>query len=878
MSCAETTVPTAFNRLVIASFPIMSDEFDIFAHKQLSEAEAEVRLHEEGFNELPSMKARSVFTIIFEIVKEPMFLLLIAGGTLYLILGDPEEALMLLGFVFVIIVITFVQERRTERALDALRDLSSPRALVVRDSVPRRIPGREVVREDIVILSEGDRVPADGVVLSSLNLSVDESLLTGESVPVRKIAYDGKTEFGRPGGDDLPFVYSGSLIVQGKGYARVERTGTRTEMGKIGKSLASVETEETLLQREIRVFVRDFALVGLVLCTLVIILYGLSRADFLGGFLAGITLAMAILPEEFPVVLTIFLAMGAWRMSRHHVLTRRMPAIETLGSASILCVDKTGTLTMNRMKVTVLSTEGEDFEVNGTQGEGLPEQFHDVLEFGILASQTDPFDPMEKAIRNLGYKFLAQTEHLHETWTLLKEYPLKPDLLAMSRVWESYRDHNYVVAVKGSPEAILDLCHIDHHRRGELEVQVVNLAARGLRVLGVATATFGKGLMPPHQHEFDFVFVGFVGLQDPIREQVPAAIEECHRAGIKVAMITGDYPVTAIHIGKIIGLEYSDHAITGPELEKMNDEVLAEKSANTSIFARVVPEQKLRIVNAFKAQGEVVAMTGDGVNDAPALKSAHIGIAMGERGTDVARESASIVLLHDDFSSIVGAVRMGRRIYDNLRKAMAYIIAVHIPIAGLSLLPILFGWPLILFPIHVVFLELIIDPACSVVFEAEAGEPDIMTRPPRNLKERMFNARNLGISTVQGAAVFATIAIVYTSSYFSGRSEGEIRAMAYATLVVANLGLILTNRSWSNTIYQTLKLPNRALLWVITGIVLFLGAVLYIPELEKLFRFAPLGPVDILTCVVAGFLSITWFEAWKHFRRKRAARHAVLNS
>lgn len=852
----------------------MSDEFDIFSHRQLSEAEAEARLHKEGFNELPSAKARSVFTIIFEIVREPMFLLLIAGGTLYFILGDPEEGLMLLGFVFVIIAITFVQERRTERALDALRDLSSPRALVVRDNVARRIPGREVVREDIVILSEGDRVPADSVVLSSLNLSIDESLLTGESVPVRKIAHDGKMELGRPGGDDLPFVYSGTLVVQGKGYGLVERTGINTEMGKIGKSLASVETEETLLQREIRIFVRNFALVGLFLCTAVIVLYGLSRGDFLGGFLAGITLAMAILPEEFPVVLTIFLAMGAWRMSRYHVLTRRMPAIETLGSASILCVDKTGTLTMNRMAVAMLSIEGEYFGVGGVLGERLPEQFHEVLELGILASQTDPFDPMEKAIRELGYKYLAQTEHLHESWTLVKEYPLKPDLLAISRVWESYKDHNYVVAVKGSPEAILDLCHIDHRRRGNLEVQVVNLAARGLRVLGVAAGTLGRGPMPPHQHEFEFAFVGFIGLQDPIRERVPAAIEECHRAGIKVAMITGDYPVTAIHIGEAIGLDYADHAITGPELETLNDEALAEKSAKTSIFARVVPEQKLRIVNAFKAQGEVVAMTGDGVNDAPALKSAHIGIAMGERGTDVARESASLVLLDDDFSSIVGAVRMGRRIYDNLRKAMAYIIAVHMPIAGLSLLPVLFNWPLILFPIHVVFLELIIDPACSVVFEAEQGEPDIMTRPPRNLKERMFNARNLGISVVQGAVVLVAIVIMYSLSLFSGRPEGETRAIAYCTLVVANLGLILTNRSWSNTISHTLRVPNKALGWVVVGIAVFLGAALYVPEIRTLFKFGTLSSIDVVMCVVAGLLSITWFEAWKYARGKRERRRA----
>ena len=853
----------------------MSDEYDIIELEQLSEAEAQSRLREEGFNELPSAKARGILAIVLEIIKEPMFLLLIASGTLYLILGDKEEALMLLGFVFVIIAITFVQERRTERALEALRDLSSPRALVVRDGLARRIPGREVVREDITILSEGDRVPADGVVLYALNLSVDESLLTGESVPVRKTAHDGEMEIGRPGGDDLPFVYSGSLVVQGKGYVRVKKTGMNTEMGKIGKSLASVETEETLLQREIGVFVRNFALVGLILCALVIVLYGLSRADFLGGFLAGITLAMAILPEEFPVVLTIFLAMGAWRISRDHVLTRRMPAVETLGSASILCVDKTGTLTMNRMTVSTLSVPGEDYVVNGTKEEKLPEQFHKVLEFSILSSQTDPFDPMEKAIRELGTRFLAETEHLHEAWTLVKEYPLSSKLLATSRVWESYTDHGYVVAVKGAPEAIFDLCHLEHHLRGELEVQVMGLATRGLRILGVATTTLGKERMPPHQHEFDFRFVGFVGLADPIREQVPAAVEECHQAGIKVAMITGDYAATAIHIGKAIGLDFADHAITGVELERMSDEALIERSATTSIFARVVPEQKLRIVNAFKAQGEVVAMTGDGVNDAPALKSAHIGIAMGERGTDVARESASLVLLDDDFSSIVAAVRMGRRIYDNLRKAMAYIIAVHIPIAGLSLLPVLFNWPLILLPVHVVFLELIIDPACSVVFEAEQGEDNIMTRPPRNLKEPMFNARNLGISAAQGAVVLATIVILFALAHFSNRPQGETRAIAYGTLVVANLGLILTNRSWSRTISQMTKVPNKALRWVIVGVVLFLAAILYVPVMQGLFKMDQLAATDVLTCIIAGFLSIGWFEVWKFIHARGSGRHKL---
>jgi P-type Ca2+ transporter type 2C len=848
----------------------MAVEFDIFTIKQLTQAEARDRLDNEGYNELPASEKRGLFKIIVEIVKEPMFLLLIASGILYLIFGDLEEALMLLSFVGVIILITFFQERKTEKALDALRDLSSPRALVVRENMQSRIPGREVVRDDIIILSEGDRVPADALVLSTLNLSIDESLLTGESVPVRKIPWDGQLQSARPGGDDFPFVYSGTLVVQGTGIARVTTIGVSTEMGKIGKSLTHVNIEETLLQKEIRVFIRNFAIIGLILCTIVIVLYGLSRSNFLGGFLAGITLAMAILPEEFPVVLTIFLALGAWRMSRNHVLTRRMPAIETLGSASVICVDKTGTLTQNRMTVTTLAIEGQSIDVSELAEEDLPEKFHEVLELSILASQTDPFDPMEKAIRALGNKFLAETEHIHDEWVLVKEYPLSPQLLAMSRAWESNSEHYYEIAAKGSPEAILDLCHVEPGLKEKLERSVMELAANGLRMLGVAKSINKKEDMPDHQHDFDFKFAGFIGLADPIRPQVPSAISECHQAGIKVTMITGDYPVTAMHIGKQIGLKYTDHAITGPELENLSAPDLAVKSKETSIFARVVPEQKLRIVNAFKEQGEIVAMTGDGVNDAPALKSAHIGIAMGERGTDVAREAASIVLLDDDFSSIVGAVKMGRRIYDNLKKAMAYILAVHIPIAGLSLLPILFNWPLILLPIHVVFLELIIDPSCSIVFEAEPGEPNIMKRPPRNLKEPMFNVKNLSISTAQGAVILVITILLAAVAINAGRPEDEVRGIAYGTLIVANLGLILTNRSWSETIFHTLKRKNKALYWVAAVVSIFLISLFFVPEMRILFKFGMLSPLDLLTCIIAGFISIMWFEGWKYWRIRRS--------
>src|SRR5512136_1367420 len=563
----------------------MSKVFDENNLQGLTEQQALERLAQDGYNELPSAKKRSILHIVFEIVREPMFLMLIACGALYLVLGDTEEALMLLGFVFVIIGITLYQEQKTERALEALRDLSSPRALVIRDGQQQRIAGREVVRDDIVLISEGDRVPADAVLLSGTNLSVDESLLTGESVPVRKKAWDGVQAMGRPGGDDQPFVYSGTLVVKGQGITQVQATGPHTEMGKIGKALQTLETEETNLQQQTGRIVRNFALVGLSLCVLVVVVFGLTRGDWLQGFLAGITLAMATLPEEFPVVLTIFLALGAWRISQRQVLTRRVPAIEMLGAATALCVDKTGTLTLNRMTVTHIAVDHEVYSVQGKQI-SLPEHLHEVVEYSLLASPADPFDPMEKAMKELGGRTLANTEHLHKDWTLVREYPLSEKLLAMSRVWSSPDGQALVIAAKGAPEAIADLCHFDAARLKALEEQIGQMADHGLRVIGVAKAYFRPDELPDAQHDFDFEFLGLLGLEDPVRPGVAEAVQECYTAGIRVLMITGDYPGTAQNIAGQIGLKPLDQIVTGPELDQMTDDELYERIKTTCIFAR----------------------------------------------------------------------------------------------------------------------------------------------------------------------------------------------------------------------------------------------------------------------------------------------------
>lgn len=837
----------------------------------LSEAEASARLQADGPNELPTAKARSLFASAWEVVREPMILLLLGAGAIYLFLGELRDSFVLLVSIFVVIGISLYQERKTERALEALRDLSSPRALVIRDGQRKRIAGRDVARGDVVVLSEGDRVPADGVVLSAGNLSIDESLLTGESVPVRKAPANRPLEMARPGGDDLPFVFSGTLVVQGRGFAEILATGVRTELGRIGKDLQTLSTEPTRLQSEVSRLAGILAVLGLSLCGLIVVIYGVTRGSWVDGLLVGITTAMALLPEEFPVVLTIFLALGAWRISQRHVLTRRSNAIEALGSATVLCVDKTGTLTQNRMAVQQLCVNGRLLETSAVSATALPENFHEIVEFSILASKRDPFDPMEIAFQQLGEQFLLDTEHLHPEWRLVREYPLSPKLLAVSRVWEPAKEERYVLATKGAPEAVVKLCRIPQSDSVVIFDAASRMAAKGLRVLGVAKGDTGDKVLPNDPHALPWKFIGLVGLADPIRQEVPAAVRECYAAGIRVVMITGDYPATAQNIAQQVGMEATEQILTGAQIETMDERELRERVLSTDIFARVVPEQKLRLVNALKQNGEVVAMTGDGVNDAPALKAAQIGIAMGGRGTDVAREAADLVLLDDSFTSIVEAIRLGRRIFDNLRKAMSFVLAVHVPIAGLALIPVLLKWPLVLMPVHVVFLELIIDPACSIAFEAEPEEPGLMHRRPRIADEPLLSKRRLIISFFQGFTVLVVSLMVFAISLSRGETATNARALAFATLVIANLMLILADRSWNQIIVKSLRTPNPALWWVVAGAVTVLALAVYVPFLRSLFRFSILHPEDIAICIGAGVASLLWFEAWKAIRNHATA-------
>ncbi|GLQ82783.1 ATPase [Mesorhizobium huakuii] len=839
----------------------------------LSEAEAQARLVAEGYNELPRSNQRTPLRIAFEVIREPMLALLLGGGVVYLSLGNLEEALILLAFATMSIGITIIQETRTERVLEALRDLTSPRAQVIRGGERKRIAGREVVRGDLVVLGEGDRVPADARLLQSQDLQSDESLLTGESVPVRKVAVGGISSVSerRPGGDDLPFIFSGSLIVRGSGMGEVLATGRRSEIGKIGHSLSSMETEPPRLQAQMRRVVRIFAMVGGAVSVVAVLLYGLLRGGWLDAVLAGIALGMSMLPEEFPVVLTIFMAMGAWRISQARVLTRRAAAIETLGSATILCTDKTGTLTENRMTIAELRTaDGKSFRMTDRPGISLPAAAADLVETGVLASAQIPFDPMEVAFHKLGKECLSEHRILDKPdWELVHAYPLRPGLLAMSNVWQSTRgDGNSLVAAKGAPEAIGALCHLNARDFKALKNSVEAMAAEGLRVLGVAHGSHRGTDLPQTQHDFKFEFLGLVGLTDPLRVGVPEAVSDCRSAGIRVMMITGDYPATAKMIARQAGLDV-ESVVTGSEMQALGDDELALGVKTATVFARIMPEQKLRIVNALKASGEIVAMTGDGVNDAPSLKAANIGIAMGGRGTDVAREASSIVLLDDDFGSIVKAIRLGRRIFDNLRKAMGFIFAVHVPIAGLSLLPLLFGLPILFGPIHIAFLEMVIDPVCSLVFEAESEEDDVMRRPPRNPDSPLFSWALIGWGLLQGTLAFVLLAGIYLVALGQGMAENEIRALTFFSLVLTIVGLIFVNRSFSASLLTALIRPNRSLMIVVVAVASMLGGTLLWPFATSLFRFGPLHLDDLAVTIAAGFAVLACLELLKLFWRER---------
>ncbi|MFN7718242.1 MAG: cation-translocating P-type ATPase [Sphingomonadaceae bacterium] len=824
----------------------------------LSAEEAARRLAIDGPNSLPQGGVRTIWRIISEVMREPMLALLLAGGLAYLLLGDLTEALILLAFASFSVVVTIMQESRTEHVLEALRDLSAPRALVMRDGKQMRVAGCEVVRGDIMLLEQGDRIAADAVLLEANDLQADESLLTGESLPVGKRATADGEDIAtlRPGGEGQPLVYSGSMATRGNGIAHVIATGVATQIGQIGKSLATLDTEVPRLRLETARIVRLCAVGGALVALTVGVLYGLTRGGWLDALLAGIAIGMSMLPEEFPVVLTIFLAVGAWRISKARVLTRRAAAIETLGSTTVLCTDKTGTLTENRMAVAQLWLPVEG-AIEIAADRAVSDNYATLIETGIFASAVVAIDPMEVAIHEAGRSWALPAA---SEWKFVHSYGLRPDLLAMSNVWKT--PEKLVVTAKGAPEAIATLCRLDPEQSKEMMRAADAMAELGIRVLGVAVADTTNPQPAESHRDYHFSLIGLIGLADPLRASVPTAVEECRAAGVRVMMITGDYAKTARSIALQAGLADGD-VLTGTELEALNDTQLAERLQLVTICARIMPEQKLRIVEALKSAGEIVAMTGDGVNDAPSLKAAHIGIAMGKRGTDVAREASAIVLLDDDFGSIVKAIALGRRIYDNIRKAMAFIFAVHVPIAGFALIPLLLGTPILFGPIHIALLEMVIDPVCAFVFEAEEAEPDSMQRPPRPPAERLFSWGMIGWSVFQGGLAFALLTGVYAVAMIQGLDVEHVRTLLFFALISAIVALVLADRSASMSIAVNLRRKNSALAVVLASMVTISAAIMLIPGISKLLRFSTLNWQDWAVTLCVGMLLLLLFQSMK---------------
>ncbi len=801
----------------------------------LTEHEAAQKQQTSGYNELPDREKKNTLKIIAEVLTEPMIFLLVAIVIVYFLLGDKGEATVLMISVFVIMGIELYQNRKTEKALEALRGLANPSCNVIRSGKHLTIPSRELVVGDIILVSEGGRVPADARLIEAHNIMADESLLTGESAAVDKtVAAES---------DKSQVVYSGTMIVKGHGIAEVVATGVETEIGKIGTSLNTIKTEKTFLQKEISSAVRRLAVFAIAASVLLTIVFWLMHNDLLRGFLAGLTLSIAILPEEFPVVLAVFMALGAWRLAKNNVLTRKSSTIETLGSATVLCTDKTGTLTENRMKVHAVS-DGQGKLVSADT-----DAYRVVIAYGVLASQVKPFDPMEEAFIDAA-KPLGALSRIYDGQKIIKEYPLDETSLSVVHVWGNEENRQRFVALKGAPEVVFTLCKLSATEATLLKKRVYLLASDGLRVLAVAKGKPAKKLYDTRD-QYDYELLGLVALADPIRPEATSAIALCRSAGIRVIMITGDYAETARRIGTEIGLS-SGNVLTGEEFAALSQAEQYRAVKETSIFSRVTPANKLAIVGALKHNGEVVAMTGDGVNDAPALKSAHIGIAMGNRGTDVAREASSIVLLDDNFASIVQGVRTGRRIFTNLQKAIAYILIVHLPIIALSLMPVLFGWPIVLLPIHIVFLEFIIDPSCTIVFEGESEEPNAMKRPPRKLHAPLFSKQMILTSMITGLVVSGIILAVHWYVMSLGWSEGKQRAMTFLMIALTNV-LMIAAVSGRRAVKESLfSRQLSAMMAVLVVVTLALLAIYTVSPIQQLFSFEPLS---LYETAIAGILS-----------------------
>ncbi|WP_455821809.1 cation-translocating P-type ATPase [Clostridium butyricum] len=818
----------------------------------LNSEEVEKLQKKYGMNELVIQEKPNMLKKFLGVFKEPMFLLLLIAATVYFLLGAPKDGAIMLVFVGFVASITFIQEWKTEKTMNALKDLTSPKVNTLRNGKNILIKSTELVPGDVVFLSEGERIPADCIVLEPSNFSVDESILTGESEYVMKVSTtqsEKSTDYWKK-----DILYAGTLCVFGKCTAIVKFTGVNTEYGKIGKAISEAKDEPTPLQKKVSILVKNIAIAGVILCISVMLASYFYSFNILNSILSGISLAMAIIPEEFPVVLTVFLSMGAYRLAKNNTLMRKISAVETLGSATVLCVDKTGTITQNKMKVKSIYSDGRIFN-----NEDLKNQ--ELSDLMVLSCEKDPYDPMEKAI--LEAANLSQLETLYK-YNLSKKIAFDSKTKRMANIY--IKDNKYYVAVKGSAETVLGLCNLDKETMDEINIEIDKMASNGLRVLALADCTSEK--VYEDLECYELTFKALVGLQDPPKEGVEEAIKLCKKAGIRVVMITGDYSKTAMAIGEEIGLKFTDKVIVGNEIDSLSENELCEVVKSCDVFSRVIPEQKMKIVKALKKNGEIVAMTGDGVNDAPALKSADIGIAMGQRGTEVAKEAAHMILMDDNFTTIVKSVKDGRRVYDNIRKAMVYILIIHIPIAAMAMFAPLFNLPPLLLPMHIMLLELIIDPTCSIVFEGEPAEANIMENPPRPPQEPLLT-RNLTIKVVlQGVVMFLAAFMPFHYMIDLGISSEYARSFSLITFIVANVTLVLVNRSNTELLYHLIKEKGSKVRLIVNSMALIMVfAIVYIPILNGFFRTEKIGIYPLIFAIVLGFISTGWWEIVKITRK-----------
>lgn len=812
----------------------------------LTASQVEKSRDQYGSNILEMQEDRMFWHVLKEVALEPMFILLLAACFIYFFAGQYQEGIIMGISVFIVAGISLFQEYRSRNAIQALKKMAASRATVIRDGKHMQIATEEIVVDDLLLLEEGEVVAADGLIIAANDLSLNESILTGESFPVNKTTENNST------------VYKGTLVTSGSATIKVNAVGIKTMFGKIGLSLKEITVLKTPLQNQIRSFVRNMVWIGAVAFVFVVGYNYYHSGDFLKSFLQGLTLAMSVLPEEIPVAFSTFQALGAYRLLRNQIIVKQPQYVETLGSATVICADKTGTLTQNRMSIEYLYDASTKTSIQCIKGNGIPPL---LIEYAMWSSETNPFDPMEKAIHTLYETTAAIDKRLQ--FVQVHEYPIGGKPPMMTHIFKG-KDGEIVIAVKGAPEAILRQSNLSVAELKHIEEQSLAYAKQGYRVLGVGKGNWQDKHYPVSQQEFSFEFLGLLAFQDPPKENIADTIRQFHDAGIQVKMITGDYPATALAIAKQIELDHNYEVLTGEDILHLTKDELRQKVQLVNIFARMYPEAKLKVIDALKENGEVVAMTGDGVNDGPALKAAHIGIAMGKRGSEVAKSAASLILVDDDLGHMVQAVAHGRKIYDNLKKAIQYIVSIHIPIILIVTLPLLLMWKFtdIFSPVHIIFLELIMGPTCSIIYENEPMEPGTMMRLPRKMGSTFLSIRQLLISIIQG--IIITTGCLGIGYYYLHLQQDDktVRSVIFITLLFSNIFLTLVNRSFHFTVFTTIKYKNNLVPLIIGVTLLCIAAFLYVPFMQQLFRLTALGITDILTCGAVAFVSTFWIELW----------------